>query len=407
MPEIGYLRGNQAAALAAKLSHIEFMGAYPNPPSSEIMEGVRAYIQRGELKSAFIEAEGEDQAQLACFAAACAGCRAFNATSSQGLLYMHQSLPMMAGNRMPMVMVIGTRSVFSPHGMQGDHTDAISQRDVGWLQLYCETVQEVLDTVIQAFKIGENPDIKLPVMVCEDGYYTTHSLERVVIPDQKDVDAFLPPYQPSEVDHLEPGGLPMFTSFGIMENWYTEFKYQHMQAIERAKAVIEKVDDEFGEIFGRKYNGLLEPYLVEDAEVVLVVMGGTASTARFAISIMRKAGKKVGLIKLRSFRPFPKEKLSQVISRSQAKVVVVIERIMASAVLDEVKSALYSLDQRPMVMGFICGLNGRDIAPYNIIDLAEQGLDAARKGFIDKEQQMYMVRKMDFFAEEVRGAKEI
>lgn len=407
MSEIGYLRGNQAAAFAAKLSRIEFMGAYPNPPSSEIMEAVRIMIQEGELKAEFLEADGEKQAQVACFAAACAGCRAFNATSSQGLLFMQEILNVMSGSRMPMVMVISNRSLFAPHSIYCDHTDSITQRDIGWLQLYCETVQEVLDTVIQAFKIGENPEVKLPIMVCQDGYYLSHSLERVVIPDQEEVDAFLSPYQPSELDHLEPGGLPLFTSFGFMENWYMEFKYQEMQAAERAKVVIEKVDDEFGKRFGRKYNGLLDPYLVEDAEVILVMMGSMATTARFAIDIMRKAGKRVGLIKLRSFRPFPNEKLSEVINKSQAKVVVVVERTQAGALIDEVKSALYSLGQRPMVVGYIVGINGRDVALYNMIDLAEQGLDTARKGFITTEKQMYMVRTRDFFAEEAKGVKKV
>ncbi|TAL40734.1 MAG: pyruvate ferredoxin oxidoreductase, partial [Methylovulum sp.] len=157
-----YMRGNQAAAEAARLARIEFMGAYPIPPSSEIMESISTFINEGRLKAGFMEADGEKSAQIGCFAAVCAGCRTFNATSSQGLLYMHESLPMMAGNRMPMVMVIGNRSVFAPHGMLNDHTDTMLQRDVGWLQLYCETVQEVFDTVIQGYRIVENQKVKLP-----------------------------------------------------------------------------------------------------------------------------------------------------------------------------------------------------------------------------------------------------
>jgi hypothetical protein len=256
MSEVGYLRGNQAAALAAKLSRIQLMGAYPSPPSSEIMEAISTYIQEGKLDAAFIEVEGEKSAQLACFAAASTGVRAFNATSSQGILYMNEALHLQSGSRVPMVMVVGTRSVFAPHSMKCDHTDSMSQRDTGWLQIYCETVQEVLDTVIQGYKIAEDGRIMLPMMVCEDGYYTTHSLERVLIPTQEAVDSFLPPYEPGETHKVEPGGLSLFTSFGVMENWFTEFKYQERVAMETAKDVIEEVDEDFAEQFGRSYGGL-------------------------------------------------------------------------------------------------------------------------------------------------------
>jgi pyruvate ferredoxin oxidoreductase alpha subunit len=407
MSEVRFLRGNQAAAVAAKLSRIEFMGAYPIPPSSEIMETIRTFIQQGELKAAFIEADGEKSAQLACFASSCAGCRTFNATSSQGILYMNETLHLMAGERMPMVMVVGTRSVFAPHSMKCDHTDAMSQRDTGWLQIFCESVQEVLDTVIQAFKISEHPKVKLPIMVCEDGYNTTHSLERVIIPSQEEVDAFLPPYQPSEIDHLEPGGLSLFTSFGVMENWFTEFKYLDRQAMEAAKDVIDQVDDEFTTAFGRRHGGLIDPYMVEDAEVVLIMMGSMCMTARFAINVMRKVGKKVGLLKIRSYRPFPYEKIAEAIDNSKAKAVVVLDRMNANALRDEIRSALYPLERRPLVIGFIVGLNGRDVAPYNMIDLAEQGFATAKKGYVDKDQQMYMVRTRDFFEREASSVKEI
>lgn len=399
MSKVDFLRGNQAAALAARLSRIEFMGAYPIPPSSEIMETIRTYIQQGELKAAFIEADGEKQAQMACFAASCAGCRSFNATSSQGIAYMNEILHMWAGSRMPGVMVVGNRSLFAPYGMLCDHTDAMSQRDTGWIQIYCETVQEVLDTVIQAFKISENPKVKLPIMVCEDGYYLTHSLEAVSIPSQEEVDAFLPPYRPSIPDYVAPGGLSVFTGSLPQENWFTEFRFQDRRAMETAETVIHRVDEEFAKTFGRKYGGLINPYMVEDAEIVLVMMGSMCSTARFAINVMRKAGKKVGLLKIRSYRPFPYEKIAELIGNSKPKVVVVLDRMNANALRDEVRSALYPLGSRPLVMSYIVGLNGRDVAPYNIIDLAEQGIDAARKGFITKDQQMYMVRERNFFEE--------
>jgi pyruvate ferredoxin oxidoreductase alpha subunit len=390
-----YMRGNQAAAEAARLARIEFMGAYPIPPSSEIMESIRTFIMEGRLKAGFIEADGEKSAQMACFAAVCSGCRTFNATSAQGLLYMHESLPMMVGNRMPMVMIVGNRSVFAPHGMLNDQTDSIMQRDTGWLQLYCETVQEILDTVIQGYKIVENPAVKIPLMVCADGYWLTHSLENITLPTQKQVDAFLPPYRPGETDYISPGGLSLFTSFGLMDNWFSEFKYQERAAISNALKVIEEVDAEFASYFGRSYSGLLDAYRTEGAEVVIVGMGSIMATVRYAVDIMRSAGRKVGMVKIRSFRPFPQEKLLSVIGASKARMLVVLEKTHFGALFDEVRSALYDLDDHPRIMGYGVGLNGRNVEPYNIIDLFEQAFVHSGKASLPKGSRLYFIRTKD------------
>ena len=395
MSNIKYMRGNQAAAEAARLARIEFMGAYPIPPSAEIMEGVRTFIEEGQLKAGFIEADGEKSAQIACFAAVSSGCRAFNATSSQGLLYMHESLPMISGSRLPMVMVVGNRSVFAPHGMLCDHTDSVSQRDTGWLQLYCETVQEVFDTIIQGYKISENSAIKLPVMVCEDGYWLTHSLEGVTVPTQEEVDTFLPRYEPNLEDHLEPGGFSVFTSFGMMENWFAEFKYQQYRAEANALKIIDQVDQDFGNHFGRKYGGVLDFYMVDDAEVIMIGMGSMIATVRYTVDIMRSAGRKVGMAKIRSFRPFPKEKLAEIIGTSEAKMVVVIEKTHFGALFDEVRSSLYDLNNRPGILGFGVGLNGREVMPYNIVDLFEQGFENIGNEFLPKTHQLYFIRKKE------------
>jgi len=395
------MRGNQAAAEAARLARIEFMGAYPIPPSAEIMESIRTYIENGELKAGFIEADGEKSAQIACFAAVCSGCRTFNATSSQGLLYMHESLPMIAGSRMPMVMLVGNRSVFAPHGMLNDQTDSMSQRDTGWLQLYCETVQEVFDTIIQGYRIVENPSVKLPMMVCEDGYWLTHSLEGIAVPSQEEVDTFLPPYQPSERDYVAPGGLSVFTSFGMMENWFSEFKYQQRVAEDNALKVIEDVDAEFRKQFGRGYGGLLDPYYVDDAEVIIMGIGSVMATTRYTVDIMRSAGKKVGMVKIRSFRPFPRGKLAEVVAGCPAKAIVVVEKTHFGALFDEVRSALYGLDNAPGVLGFGLGLNGRDVSPYNIVDLFEQGFKQSGNGSLPKTSQLYFIRKKELNEVEV------
>jgi pyruvate ferredoxin oxidoreductase alpha subunit len=395
MSSLKYMRGNQAAAEAARLSRIEFMGAYPIPPSAEIMESISTFIRDGKLKAGFIEADGEKSAELACFAASCSGCRTFNATSGQGLLYMHESLPLMAGNRMPMVMVVANRSVFAPHGMLNDQSDSVSQRDTCWLQLYCETIQELFDTIIQGFKITENPSVKLPMMVCEDGYWLTHSLEQVTTPSQEEVDRFLPPYTPGVADYLTPGGPGLFTSFGVMENWFAEFKYQQAVAMNNAFKVIEDVDREFSEHFGRSYGGLLEGYWVDDAEVIIVGMGSVMATTRYTVDVMRSGGKKVGMVKLRSFRPFPKDKLIDVIGNSKVKAVVVVEKTHYGALLDEVRSALYDAGNHPRVIGFGVGLNGREVSPYNIVDLFNEGFEGIRKGSLPNTSELYFIRKKE------------
>ena len=390
-----YMRGNQAAAEAARMARIEFMGAYPIPPSAEIMESISTFIKEGKLKAGFLEADGEKSAQAACYAAACAGCRTFNATSGQGLLYMCESMPLISGTRIPMVMVVANRSYFAPHGMLNDQSDALFLRDCGWLQLYCETIQEVFDTVIQAFKIGENPKVKLPVMVCEDGYWLTHSLERITVPSQEEVDAFLPPYQPNEKDYISPGGLSLFLGYGMMDNWFSEFKYQNQVAETEALKVIEDVDAEFNKHFGRRYGGLLEPYMINDADVIVIGMGSLMGTTRHTIDIMRSAGKKVGMIKIRSFRPFPKDRLNEVVTTSGPKMIVVIEKTHFGALFEEVRSALYGIHNPPGILGFGLGLNGRDVTPYNVIDMVEQGFKNIGSDSLPKTQQLYFIRKRE------------
>ena len=395
MSKIDYLRGNEAAAMGAKLARIGFMGAYPMVPSSEVMETIRTYIEKGELKAGYVEADGEKASHLATFGAAATGIRAFNATSSQGLAFMHEGLHMHAGSRMPTVIAIANRSLFVPQGIHCDHTDTISQRDTGWLQIHCETIQEVLDTLIQAYKISEHKEVRTPVFVCYDGYFISHSLERVAVPAQEEVDRFLPPYDPEEWNKTVPDGLPVFTSFGFLDNWFMEFKYIQWRGVEAAKQVIAEVDEEFGKRFGRRYGGLLDPYLTRDAEVILVTTGSHTSTARFAVNVMRKTGRRVGVIKIRSFRPYPREALCEAVGASQAKAVIVLDRIFNGAYTDEVKSALYPLKDRPMVKGFICGLNGRDVATYNMIDMAMQGFEMVKKGSLDQEVEYYFLRRRE------------
>lgn len=396
MGEISYMRGNQAAGLGAKLARIEVMGCYPIPPSSEVMEQIRTYIDKGELKCGYVETEGEKSSHLVTYGAALAGVRAFNATSGQGIAYMMEGLHLQSGTRTPAVIAVANRTLFAPHGMHPDHQDTVSARDAGWIQFHCESVQEILDTIIQAFKVVEHEEVMLPAFVCYDGYYLSHSLEKIDIPDQKEVDDFLPTYHPGECSYIAPNGLAMSTSGPMYDPWMTEFRYIAYMALNRtAKRVINEVDDEFGKKFGRKYGGLIDSYLTEDAEVLLVTTGSNTATARFTTDIMRRNGKKIGVIKIRVFRPYPREALCELLEKSKARVVIVLDRSPFGAYTDEAMAALFNLKDKPLVKGFICGQCGRDITPYNIIDMATQGFDIARKGYVDQPVEFYFLRKKE------------
>jgi len=396
MEEISYMRGNQAAGLGAKLARIEVMGAYPIPPSSEVMEQIRTYIDKGELKCGYVETEGEKSSHLVTYGAAISGVRAFNATSGQGIAYMMEGLHLQSGTRVPAVIAVANRTLFAPHGMHPDHQDTVSARDTGWIQFHCESVQEILDTIIQAFKVAEHEEVMLPAFVCYDGYYLSHSLEKVTIPDQKEVDDFLPMYHPGENSYVGPNGLPMSTAGPMYDPWMTEFRYiAYMALNQNAKRVINEVDDEFGKKFGRKYGGLIDSYLTEDAEVLLVTTGSNTATARFTTDIMRRNGKKIGVIKIRVFRPYPREALCELLEKSKARVIIVLDRSPFGAYTDEAMAALYNLKDKPLVKGFICGQCGRDITPYNMIDMATQGFDIARKGYVDQPVEFYFLRKKE------------
>ena len=390
-----FLEGSQAVAEIVTLCKPGVISAYPITPQTHIVEGLAQIIADGRLNSQFVNVESEHSAASVVLGAVATGVRVFTATSSQGLLYMSEVLFNIAGLRLPVIMTCANRAISAPINIWNDQQDSVSMRDTGWIQLYCETVQELFDTIIQGYKIVENPTVKLPMMVCEDGYWLTHSLEGATIPTQEEVDTFLPRYEPSLKDHLEPGGFSLFTSFGIMENWFSEFKYQQCIGETNALKIIDEVDQEFAKHFGRTYGGLLDSYMLDDAEVIMVGMGSVIATVRYTVNVMRSAGKKVGMVKIRSFRPFPKEKLIAAIGASKAKMIIVIEKTHFGALFDEVRSSLYDLESRPSILGFGIGINGRDVMPYNIVDLFEQGFKNIGNQSLPKTSQLYFIRKKE------------
>jgi pyruvate/2-oxoacid:ferredoxin oxidoreductase alpha subunit len=361
------ITGNHAVSYGVKVSRAEVIAAYPITPQTQVVELLSEFCASGELKAKFIKVESEHSAMAACIGASAAGARAFTATSAQGLALMHELLHWAAGGRLPIVMADINRAMAPGWSVWTDQNDTLSQRDTGWMQVYCESNQEVLDSVIQGYKIAEK--VSIPLMLVLDAFVLSHTSEPVDIPEQSKVDAYLPPYYPEiKIDIENPrafGGL-------LSPDYYMEMRYILQRDMERAVQVIKEADEEFYEIFGRKY-GLTEAYKCDDAKVIIVVSSTITGTARTVIDEMRERGKKVGLLKIRFFRPFPFDDVKSVLLRAE-KVAVIDRNISYGAggiFFQEVKSALYNESKKPPIFGFITGLGGRDVTPEIIREIIE------------------------------------
>ncbi|MCS7114184.1 MAG: transketolase C-terminal domain-containing protein [Nitrososphaerota archaeon] len=396
MPKRTVLTGNEAAAYGAKLCRPEVVAVYPITPQSEISEIMADFAARGELKAKVFRVESEHSAMSILIGATMAGARTFTATSSNGLFYMHEMLFYAAGARLPIVMAVANRSASPPWSIWCDHADSISQRDTGWLQIYVENCQEVLDSIIQAYKIAENYDVLLPIMVCLDGFTLTHISEGVEIPDQESVDEFLPPldFKFSLKRFLEEDLSVCLAHLCPPDASYMEYKYFQAKAAENAKKIISDVDDEFGENFGRSYGGLFEAYRMDDAEVAIITLGSMTTTARTVVDEYRKNGVKAGLIKLRTYRPFPTQELRKTLER--VSVVGVVERDFsygyAGAVYVDTAAALKRLGDIPKIVNFITGLGGREITLDNFRYIIKRLLSVAEKGIVETEVEWLGLR---------------
>ncbi len=370
MPHSELMVGNKAVAYGAKLARIEVTSAYPITPQTTIVHYLAEFVANGELDAKFIEVESEISAQISVQGASFAGARTFTATSGPGLFYMHHP---MYGLRRPVVMAVVHRGAKS---MQPDHTDLMAQRDTGWIQLYCEDNQEVLDTTIMAFKIAEDERVHLPVALGMDGYILSYTAEPVEIPDQEDVDKWLPPFNPKYGlgDPLPYDDWKLaqpVRGYGTQEAWI-----EHHEHLMNAKKIVSEVDEQFYKAFGRKYGGLFEEYKCEDADAVIIAMGTIASTARPAITKLQEDGYKVGLIKLKTFRPFPDVELREIAKKYKA--IGVIDRNVSlgsgGVVHSELRGALYDMDERPNVIGFHTGMAGKEVTPQHINHIAKKTL---------------------------------
>jgi len=371
------LTGNHTAAYAAKLARVEVVAAYPITPQTQIVEKLSEIIARGELKAEFIKVESEHSAMAACIGASAAGARAFTATSSQGLALMHELLHWAAGARLPIVMANVNRAMAPPWNIWCDHNDSISQRDTGWMQIYCENNQEVMDSIIQAFKVAES--VRLPVMVNLDGFYLSHTAEPVEFPNQDEVDKFLPKYDPE--DKLDPENPFSYGAMAVPEN-YAKMRYNLHLAMQQARKLIKETGTEYGRRFGRYYD-IVDPYKCDDAEVLLISTSTIASTAKDVIDVIRDEGKRVGLLRIRWFRPFPMEDIRKVARKVQK--ICVIDRDLSfgfeGAISSEVKAALYPIDPKPQVYGFLMGIGGMDVTPEEIEKAIRRTIDGEAEEF--------------------------
>jgi pyruvate ferredoxin oxidoreductase alpha subunit len=375
--KLSVMEGSMAIALAAKACRPAVISAYPITPQTHIIEFLAQMVANGELDAEYIRADSEFSAASILAGASATGVRTYTASSSQGLLLMTEVIYYLARTRLPVVFTGANRQITAPIGLQPDHQDTMSFRDAGIIELYVEDVQEAYDTHLQAFKIAEDHNILLPVMVCVDGFVLTHVYEPVKTFEQADVDAFLPPYEP--IHYVTPEK-PMVFGSGTDDLNTMEFHYMNHQAVLRARDKIESVAREFESAFGHYRGGLIDTYATEDAEVILVAMGSVIGTLREAVDVLRDEGVKVGLVKVRSFRPFPAEALRQAISH--AGVVVVLDRALSfgyqGILATDVKTALYDALNRPLVLGLMAGFGGREVnldTVREIVQLAQRALD--------------------------------
>jgi pyruvate/2-oxoacid:ferredoxin oxidoreductase alpha subunit len=362
--EVKVITGNAAAAYGAMLCRPDVVASYPITPQTEVVEQLSRFRADGILDAEMVEVEGENSAMNIVAAATIAGGRAFTATSSWGLVFMYDALLQAAGFRAPVVMANVNRETPGILAVSSGQQDMVSTRDSGWIQLVVENCQEILDSIIMAFRLAEDIEIQLPVMVNYDGFYLSYLAEAVEIPAREDVDQFLAPLklQPARAK-LDPGRPLGCGTHGILVE-FMELRYKHCAALERAKQKLDEIDREFGEFFGRSYSGQIEEYRTEDAEIVVLTSGSAAGTARTVVDAKRAEGMKVGLIKLRMFRPFPRERLTQAIKGKKA--VGVVDRSVCfgwncGPIYMELKALSPDIGSITM-MSFIDGLANMDIA---------------------------------------------
>ncbi|HOD45655.1 MAG TPA: hypothetical protein PKL21_12300, partial [Anaerolineaceae bacterium] len=373
------------AAIGAALCKPGVIAAYPITPQTPLVEYLAEFAADGRISSSVCEVESELSAMSVLTGASLAGSRTFTATSSQGLALMYEPYFRASTLRLPVVMAIANREMISPQTLWGGPQDSLTVRDAGWLQLYVEDNQEILDSIIMAFRLAEDPRVLLPMNVCYDGFYLSHSAERVEIPSQELVDAFIPEYQPQHIilDPKRPMAVDPLTNGYLL----TEYRMKHMMAQQNALKLIDELDQEFGKMFGREYGGSIETYFCEDADFILVTMGSMTGAAKDCVDLAREQGIPIGLLKVRMVRPFPAARIAAVLKGKRAYGV--IDRNVSfgwntGIIYQEICASMYRSNQNVLNVPFICGLGGEDITKAHI-NYAIQKIQERAEGKISQD----------------------
>ena len=383
------MSGNEAVSYAIRQINPDVMPAFPITPSTEIPQMVSTYIANGQMDTEFIPVESEHSSMSATIGAEAAGARSLTATSSAGLALMWEELLLAASNRMPCALALVNRTLSGPLNINCDHSDGMGARDTGWIQIYAENNQEAYDNFIQAYPIAEDPRVHLPIMICQDGFITSHAVENIELLEDKEVKEFVGEYHPEEF-LLNPGK-PIAVGPYAVSNYVMEARRNQLEALERSKEVILEVADKFRELSGRGF-GLFEEYKTEDADYIMVMIGSAAGTAKEAVDQLREKGKKVGVLKLRVFRPFPAEEIANAIRH--AKAVAIMDRTESynthgGPLGSEIEAGLYRAKATVMAVNYIYGLGGRDFTVDHVASVFAE-LESAVENETEVKQYQYI-----------------
>ena len=387
------LSGNEAAAIAMKQINPDVVAAFPITPSTEIPQYFSTFVSNGTVDTEFVAVESEHSAMSACVGAEAAGGRAMTATSANGLSFMWEMIYIASSMRLPIVMSLVNRAVSGPLNIHNDHSDAMGVRDAGWIMLFSENNQEAYDNLIMAHRIAENKDVLLPLMVCQDGFITSHSIENIELIEDDLVKEFVGKYKPehyllNEKEPISMGPLDL-------QSYLFEHKYQQAEAMRNAKQVILEVAKDFEKMTGRKYS-FFEEYKLDDAEIAIVCMNSTAGTTKFVIDELRKKGIKAGLLKLRVFRPFPAEEIAKALSH--VKAVAVLDKAdslnaIGGALYEDVTSCMYVAKKQVPIVNYVYGIGGRDTTSKEIESVYTDMQEIAKTGKVENPYRYLGLRR--------------
>lgn len=387
------LSGNEAAAIAMKQINPDVVAAFPITPSTEIPQYFSTFVSNGTVDTEFVAVESEHSAMSACVGAEAAGARAMTATSANGLSYMWEMIYIASSLRLPIVMSLVNRAVSGPLNIHNDHSDAMGVRDAGWIMLFSENNQEAYDNLIMAHRIAENKDVLLPLMVCQDGFITSHSIENIELIEDDKVKEFVGTYKPEH--YLLNDKEPIAVGPLDVQSYLFEHKYQQAEAMRNAKKVILEVAKDFEKMTGRKYS-FSEEYRMEDAEIAVVCMNSTAGTTKTVVDELREKGIKAGMVKVRVFRPFPAEEIAEALGN--LKAVAIMDKAdslnaMGGALYEDVISSMYTAKKQVPAVSYVYGIGGRDTTSNNIHEVFDYLAQVAKTGEIDNPYRYVGLRK--------------